>query len=89
MIIGMYAQARYLPDREKTLTATVARWRDYLPSRIVLPHPSPRNQRWLAANPWFMTETIPAAQDRVQSVLGQPVGTHGLITRRIKWFQVQ
>ena len=70
VIIGMYAQARYVDDREPTLTETVARWRDYLPSRIVLPHPSPRNRHWLTKNPWFESETVPAVQARVREVLG-------------------
>ena len=58
IIIGMYAQARYIEDREKTLTATVARWRDYLPERIVTPHPSPRNKRWFKTNPWFEDRNV-------------------------------
>ena len=69
IIIGAHAQRRYIADRDKTLTLTVARWRDYLPGRIVLPHPSPRNQRWLKTNPWFEEETIPAIRARVAEVL--------------------
>lgn len=69
VIIGTYAQARYLERREKTLTATVARWADHLPDRVVLPHPSPRNRPWLAKNPWFEAETLPAVRDRVAAVL--------------------
>ena len=70
VIIGMYAQARYVEDRSPTLTETVARWREYLPDRIVLPHPSPRNRHWLTKNPWFESETVPAVQARVREVLG-------------------
>lgn len=69
VIIGMYAQARYIENRSATLTATVANWADYLPDRIVLPHPSPRNRHWLTNNPWFETETLPAVRDRVRKVL--------------------
>ena len=68
VIIGTYAQRRYLPEGQKTVTANVAMWRDHLPERIVLPHPSPRNQRWLRSNPWFETETLPAVRDRVRDV---------------------
>ena len=53
IVIGTYAQARYLPDRAKTLTGTVAQWDRHLPDRIPLPHPSPRNTPWLRKNPWF------------------------------------
>ena len=70
VIIGQYAQARYLDDREPTLTETVARWADYLPDRIVMPHPSPRNRHWLTKNPWFEAEAIPALRARVRSLLG-------------------
>lgn len=69
VIIGMYAQKRYLEHREKTLTETVANWRDYLPNQIVMPHPSPRNQHWLKKNPWFEAETLPALQARIAEVL--------------------
>ena len=65
VVIGTYAQERYLPDRSDTLTATVERWREYLPETIPLPHPSPRNQRWLRRNPWFEDEVVPALQERV------------------------
>lgn len=65
IIIGMYAQKRYIADRKKTLTETVANWEDYLPEQVVLPHPSPRNQHWLTKNPWFESETLPAVQRRI------------------------
>lgn len=71
ILIGTYAQARYLPERQPTLTATVAAWADYLPHRIVLPHPSPRNRPWLSKNPWFETDTVPALRARVQEVLAE------------------
>lgn len=69
IIIGMYAQKRYLADRAPTLTATVAAWATYLPNQLPLPHPSPRNRHWLTKNPWFAEETIPALQARVASAL--------------------
>lgn len=69
VVIGMYAQKRYITDRAKTLTDTVRRWEDYLPKQVVLPHPSPRNQHWLTKNPWFEQDTIPAVRTRVDEVL--------------------
>ena len=72
IVIGTYAQARYVPDRQSTLTATVARWASYLPNRIVLPHPSPRNRHWLTRNPWFEVDTLPALRDRVAQALAGP-----------------
>jgi len=65
IIIGMYAQRRYIEDRKKTLTETVANWEAYLPSQVVLPHPSPRNRHWLTKNPWFEAETLPAVRARI------------------------
>lgn len=66
LLIGQYAQARYLGDRRgKNLTETVRNWRDYGTSTLPLPHPSPRNRRWLATNPWFQTEVLPVLRRRL------------------------
>lgn len=70
VIIGRYAQARYVPDAGPTLTDTVAGWRTHLPDRIVMPHPSPRNRRWFTRNPWFEADVLPAVRARVAEVLG-------------------
>lgn len=69
VIVGSYAQKRYVPDGSESVTATVARWADYLPTKIVLPHPSPRNRGWLTSNAWFQAETLPAVRERVRQVL--------------------
>ncbi len=69
VIIGTYAQQRYVPDRAATLTETVANWQQYLPRQVVLPHPSPRNNHWLKKNPWFEADTLPALRNRVQEIL--------------------
>ncbi len=70
LLIGMYAQARYLGKRrKKTLTATVAAWRDFGPTQLPLPHPSWRNLHWRRKNPWFEQDVVPALRSRVQSIL--------------------
>ena len=69
IIIGMYAQSPLRRRQSKTLTETVKRWDEYLPQRVVMPHPSPRNMRWFKTNPWFEAETIPAVRQRVADVL--------------------
>ena len=69
VIIGTYAQKRYIEAPGKNLTETVANWKRYLPSQIVMPHPSPRNQGWFKRNAWFETDAIPAVQQRVRQVL--------------------
>lgn len=69
VIIGAYAQARYLDGPKQSVTAVVSAWRDHLPEQIVLPHPSPRNRRFLSQNPWFEQDTLPAVRARVREVL--------------------
>jgi uracil-DNA glycosylase len=69
VIIGTYAQKRYITNRASTLTETVANWREHLPDQIVLPHPSPRNRHWLSKNPWFEDEALPEMKTRVQEVI--------------------
>jgi uracil-DNA glycosylase len=74
IIIGKYAQRRYIVDGAATLTETVARWRQYLPRQIVLPHPSPRNRHWVTKNPWFEADAVPAMQERVREVIATESG---------------
>lgn len=69
LLIGQYAQKYYLPQREKTLTATVAHYRDYLPTYFPLVHPSPLNYGWMNRNPWFAAEVVPELQARVQPLI--------------------
>jgi len=70
LLIGQWAQARYLGVRRKaTLTDTVRAWRDYLPLGLIpLPHPSPRNQPWLVKHPWFEAELVPAIREIVRGL---------------------
>ena len=66
----MYAQRRYLAkNRKRTLTDTVAAWRDYGPDFLPLPHPSWRNLHWRRKNPWFEAEIVPALRSRVHALL--------------------
>jgi len=70
ILIGMYAQKYYLKEQAKrTLTETVANYKDYLSNYFVLPHPSPRNRFWLAKNPWFEKEVVPELKAKVEKVL--------------------
>ncbi len=66
LLIGQYAQARYLGDRRRpTMTETVRAWRDYGPEFIPLPHPSWRNTGWLKRNLWFETDLLPDLRRRL------------------------
>ena len=70
LLIGQYAQARYLGSaRKSTMTETVACWRDYSPEFIPLPHPSWRNSAWLKKNPRFEEDLIPVLRSRVTEAL--------------------
>jgi uracil-DNA glycosylase len=73
LLIGHYAQRHYLEDARGTLSDRVAAWRALLPGTFLLPHPSPRNQRWLRDRPWFEAEVVPALRSRVQEALLEEV----------------
>ena len=51
------------------MAAHVRRFREYLPERLPLPHPSWRTVGWEAANPWFTAEVLPELRARVESLL--------------------
>ena len=70
VVIGQYAQAYHLPGKAASLTDVVRDWRKYWPNIVPLPHPSPRNNIWLARNPWFEQELIPELRKQVAQVLG-------------------
>ena len=70
LLVGAYAQAYYLGKRRgRTLTDTVAAWRDFAPDYLPMPHPSPRNRGWRKLNPWFEAEVLPVLRERVGSLL--------------------
>ncbi len=69
VLIGAYAQAHYLAKPGGTLTETVAQFRNHAPDIWPLPHPSPRNRPWLARNPWFEADLLPALRARVAQIL--------------------
>jgi uracil-DNA glycosylase len=70
LLVGGYAQRWKLPEaRGRSMTDTVARWREHLPALIPLPHPSWRNTGWLRRNPWFEDEAVPYIRARVADLL--------------------
>lgn len=82
LLVGAYAQAYYLGERRgRTLTDTVAAWRDFAPDYLPMPHPSPRNRGWLKLNPWFEAEVLPVLRERVGSLLstGDNGAAHELV----------
>ena len=72
ILIGQYAQKYYLHQKGTVkLTETVQHYQDYLPDFFPLVHPSPRNQIWMAKNPWFEAEVVPDLKNRIQKILGE------------------
>jgi uracil-DNA glycosylase len=75
LAIGLYAQAWHLGSgRSASLSQTVANWRAILdqprhPRVLPLPHPSWRNNGWLARNPWFESELLPALRVEVARLM--------------------
>jgi uracil-DNA glycosylase len=64
LLVGRYAQLRYLDSGRETLEATVRSWPEHLArGYFPLPHPSPRNTRWLRDRPWFAEEVVPALRE--------------------------
>jgi uracil-DNA glycosylase len=70
LLVGAYAIARALGPGG--MTAHVRRFRDHLPTRMALPHPSWRTIGWERANPWFAAELLPALRDRMRAALDMP-----------------
>jgi len=61
---------RYLSGLVKpTLTETARAFRDYLPNRIPLPHPSWRSKTWMKKNLWFEEALLPELRRRVAETL--------------------
>lgn len=69
LVIGKYAQAYHLSQNRLSLTDTVKAGKDYWPSIVPLPHPSPRNNGWLKKNPWFEEEILPNLRKRITDIL--------------------
>jgi uracil-DNA glycosylase len=67
LLIGHYAQSYYLKGAAKdTLTETVKNYKEYLPTYIPLPHPSPRNNIWLKKNKWFSERVLQVLRKKVK-----------------------
>ncbi len=70
LLLSRYALDYYLGDlSQKTVTATVENWKHHRPRFVPLPHPSPRNHRWLIRNLWFERDVVPYLRRRVRKIL--------------------
>ena len=71
LLVGTYAQARYLPGAKAlSMTERVRRFEDYLPRFLPLPHPAWRSTIWMRKNPWFEPEVLPRLRQAVAAHLG-------------------
>ena len=73
LLIGGYAQRWHL-GQAPSMTQAVKGWRQQLragetPRRVALPHPSWRNNAWLAANPWFQRDLLPQLRREIRRLL--------------------
>jgi uracil-DNA glycosylase len=69
LVVGRFAQDYHLRGSSHSVGERVAKWRQSWPDMVPLPHPSPRNRRWLKRNPWFESELLPALRARVSAIL--------------------
>ncbi len=70
LVIGQYALNWHLPEsRALSVTDAVRSWRSHMPGVLPLPHPSPRNNRWLKTNPWFEADVLPTLRERVGALI--------------------
>ncbi len=71
LAVGVHAQSYHLGNAN-SIGETVAQWRRWSaghPVMFPLPHPSWRNNVWLARNPWFATDLLPNLRREVAARL--------------------
>ena len=70
LVLGAYAIAWHLPHlKGSSVVESVRHASEGQDGVFVLPHPSPRNNRWLRQNPWFEMDVVPRIQRKVQQCL--------------------
>jgi uracil-DNA glycosylase len=68
LVIGRYAIDWHFDAAADPLTEQVKAWHTHWPSRLALPHPSPRNNGWLKRNAWFERELLPVVRQRIAEI---------------------
>ena len=72
LILGAYAIAWHAPSMKgKSVVDAVRASSKGEANQFILPHPSPRNNRWLKQNPWFEADVVPRIQQRVAALLNE------------------
>ena len=67
LLVGAHAQTDVLGPGK--MTDRVMGFQQYLPTIFPLPHPSWRSRYWMAKNPWFDADVLPALHNVVQDAL--------------------
>lgn len=71
-LAALLVEIRALHDlRCRPAAHMVRSWAKHWPFVMPLPHPSPRNMAWLARNPWFAEDLLPALRARVSAVMAE------------------
>lgn len=70
LVIGQFAHRWHLGDAcGASLSETVRNWEAFWPRVLPMPHPSPRNNRWLKQNPFFAEDVLPVLRARVRELI--------------------
>lgn len=70
LVLGRYPIAWHLPDlKGLPVTEAVKRTSEGQNGVFVLPHPSPRNNRWLKRNDWFEAQVVPRIRVEIAGLL--------------------
>lgn len=67
IVIGRYAINWHCPEHTKSTVSEVVR--NAPAGKVILPHPSPRNNLWLRKNPWFEARMLPKLREEVAKLL--------------------
>jgi uracil-DNA glycosylase len=69
IVLGRYALAYHMPESKGSIEDVVRGWKRTWPRVLALPHPSGRNNGWIARNSWFEAEILPVLRRRVRRLL--------------------
>ncbi len=69
VLLGRYAIDHHLGSKNQSISSLCQNWQEHWPQCIALPHPSPRNNRWLREHPWFETDIMPRLREQVSGLL--------------------
>ncbi len=73
LLVGTYAQARYLPKGQFAAMPDAVRGLAATPGPVMaLPHPAWRSVIWMRKHSWFEAEVLPEMRARTARLLGAP-----------------